>query len=459
MLSKTDFMHYVECPCLLWLRKRRPDLLPPDIDEGLEQVFENGRKVDFEARRLFPGGTEISGMVFDGWDNTRKAFRSGANVLFQPTAIAGEIHARADVLTRNRRGGWDLREVKSSTTVKEDHYFDLAFQRVCFERARVPIKSTHLVHINNRYVRHGEIDPEKLFASEDVSAKVDAAVSWVKKEIPKALEVTRWAKTPGQRNVDACVDVRKCEYLGYYVKELPKDLRMKVMEERHVDPLPDPPIITIDKPAVRRALAGLRYPLHYLDYETFSPAIPMFDGYRPYQRVTFQYSMHVKPAPDARLIHAAYLEEEAVDPTVRLAAHLRKHASDKGTFVAWNAKFEMGCNTEMGERAREFAPFFRSVNARMFDPMLLFKRRHGPYQHSGFAGSASLKKVLPVLVPSLSYKTLAIQEGETASNSWPTLTDPKSPAAKHRKLYEDMLEYCGMDTMAMVRIVEHLQRL
>src|SRR5512142_343156 len=165
MLSKSDFMKYAECPCLLWLHKRRPDLLPPDIDEGLEQIFENGKKVDLEARKLFPEGEEVRGMVLEGWDNTRRALRSGASVLFQPTAVAGDIHARADILTRSRNG-WAIREVKSSTKVKEDHYLDLAFQRICFERARVPVAATHLVHINNRYVRHGDIDPDKFFSSE-----------------------------------------------------------------------------------------------------------------------------------------------------------------------------------------------------------------------------------------------------------------------------------------------------
>lgn len=456
MLSKSDFRSYLECPCLLWLEKRRPDLLPPDFNADLQHVFEEGRKVDVESRKLFPGGFEVAGFVKEGWKNTRKALDGGHDVLFQPTAVAGELHCRADILTRSG-GAWDIREVKSSTQTKDEHVLDLAFQRLCFEGAKVPVGRTFLVHLNNRYVRRGAIEPDELFATDDVTAAVKAAMVEMRGDVKAALAITAWPEKPGQRNVDACTDPAGCEYLGHYLRELPASLRKPLEDLRREEPLPDPPIVVIDKAAIRRKLDALPYPLQYLDYETYSPAIPMFDGYRPYQRVTFQYSLHVQDAPGAAPRHAEYLERDAVDPAPRLAAHLMKSVADGGTFIAWNAIFEKGCNKEMGERNPEFAAFFRGVNARMYDPMWIFKKRGGSYSHSAFRGSASLKKVLPVLVPDLSYKKLAIQEGETASNSWPVLTGAGTPARQKKKLYDDMLAYCGLDTLAMVRIIDHLR--
>jgi hypothetical protein len=457
MLSKSDYVQgYLECPCLLWLKKLRPDLIPEDFNADLEHIFEQGRLVDEEAKKLFPGGFEVSDFVFDGWKNTQSALKENHDVLFQPTAVAGEIHARADILTRDGKN-WDLREVKSSTGLRDDHIVDLAFQRLCFEGAKVPIGRTFLIHLNNRYVRHGAIEPKKLFKSEDVTEEVVAALPRVRADIKKALAVLDWPKKPGERNVAACVDPAHCEYLGYYLAELPAALRKKLEAERYVAPLPDPAIVTIDQPAIRERLAGLSYPLQYLDYETFSPAIPMFDGYRPYQRIVFQYSLHIQDSPDGQIRHEEFLEDQAVDPTEHLARTLGSQVEPGGTFVAWNASFEKGCNSEMGERAPKFAKLFQSVNERMFDPMWLFKKRGGVYCHSGFCGSASLKKVLPVLVPELSYKELEIQEGGTASESWPILTDPKLPAVKRNKLRQDMLKYCGLDTLAMVRILEHLK--
>ncbi len=456
MLSKSDFMKYVECPCLLWLQKCRPDLLPP-VDAATERLFAAGREVDLESRKLFPGGKEVAGFVFDGWRNTQRALAEGHEVLFQPTAVAGQLHARADILTRNREAGaWDIREVKMATRVKDEHLTDLAFQYLCFRNAKVEVKRTHLVHINNRYIRRGAVDPRKLFASEDVTEQVQKEALRVRRQIPKALAVLEWGRVPGERNVKACVDEKTCEYLGSYLAELPAPLRAKLEELRAKEPLPNPPIIRINGLKIKKAIQDLHRPFQFLDYETFSPAIPMFDGYRPYEAVTFQYSLHLQDTPDAKPRHVAYLHDQMSDPAPALSAHLRQHALPGGTFVAWYARFEKDRNTEMGKRLPEFEPFYASVNDRMYDPIALFKKKGGSYFHSDFMGSASLKKVLPVLAPELSYKDLAIQEGETASNGWPTLIDPHTPAAKRDKLRDDMLAYCGRDTLAMVRIMEHL---
>lgn len=456
MLSKSDFRSYLECPCLLWLEKVRPDLLPPDFNDDLQAIFEEGRKVDLESRKLYPGGFEVPGFVREGWKHTQTALKAGHDTLFQPTAISGEIHARADILTRSGQT-WDLREVKSSTQVKDDHILDLAFQRLCFDGAKVPIGRTFLIHVNNRYVRHGDIEPKKLLLAEDVTSAVNTAVPEMRGDIKEALKVIGWGRKPDERNVDACTDPADCEYLGYYLKLLPARLRAKLEAMRYEEPLPNPPVIDVDKAGLRRLLGTLRYPLQFLDYETFFPAIPMFDGYRPYQHVTFQYSLHTQDAPGAKLRHAEYLEDQAVDPTVRLAEHLRGNVASGGTFIAWNATFEKGRNQEMGERAPKFAKFFRSVNERMFDPMYIFKKKGGYYRHSGFQGSASLKKVLPVIVPSLSYQDLTIQEGGTASASWPILTDPKTPIVKRNRLRKAMLDYCALDTRAMPAILNHLK--
>lgn len=459
MLSKSDFMKYKECPCALWLQKVRPDLLPP-LDDATRHVFAMGNQVDREARRLFPGGKEIEGFVFDGWRNTQKALSEGHEALFQPTVVAGQIHARADMLTRNvARGAWDIREVKMSTKVKEEHVTDLAFQLVCFRDAHINIDKTYLVHINGRYVRRGEVDPEKLFRAEDITEDVRKEVLRVRRDIPKALEITKWPKQPTRKNVDLCVDEKTCEYLGYYLHELPEALREELRALRAAPPRPNPSIITIDVARIKRALMGLRLPLQYLDYETYSPAIPMFDGYRPYEAVTFQYSLHLQKEFGGKPSQVEYLHDKLSDPGPALAEHLRKHALPGGTFVAWYATFEKARNDEMAKRLPAFDGFFAEVNDRMFDPINLFKKKGGAYFHSDFGGSASLKKVLPVIVPELSYGDLAIQKGDVASYSWPVLIDPTVPAEKRTQLKADMLEYCGRDTLAMVKIVEHLDEI
>src|SRR3989338_2066401 len=169
MLTKTDFMKYIECPAYLWLSKYMPDLLPEDTPE-LERIFAMGREVDELSKKLFIGGIEIRGYNQEGWENTEKAIKRGDKVLFQPTVVADPLTCRADILTKSKKGDmWDINEVKMATTVKKEYIYDVGFQRICFENAGIKIGRTNLVHINRDYVRHGGIEIEKLFISEDIT--------------------------------------------------------------------------------------------------------------------------------------------------------------------------------------------------------------------------------------------------------------------------------------------------
>lgn len=210
------------------------------------------------------------------------------------------------------------------------------------------------------------------------------------------------------------------------------------------------PTLSVDIETIQSELGSLQYPLYFLDYETFFPAVPLFDGYRPYQHAVFQYSVHVIREPGAEPEHYEYLAEEMVDPAQGIATSLKSHIGDTGSVIVWNARFEASRNAEIGEHLPEYADFMASVNDRMYDLMMIVKK--GYYIDSRFGGSASIKKVLPVMCPELSYNDLAIHEGGTASASWAVLTNPSTPPEQKAQLKKDMLAYCGLDTYAMLAI-------
>jgi len=478
MITKSNYMQFLRCTCELWVMKQRKDLAPP-IDAALQRLFDEGNKVDAFAQKLFPEGISVDGFGTSAAQKTKQAIEAGATILFQPTFLTKDLSCRGDILVKNG-DAWDIYEVKSSTQTKEEHKIDVAFQRICLEESGYKVGKTFIVHINNQYVRHGEIDPQKLFTIDDVTDEALSHVSEIKQLIPEALEVTEWSTTPGALHLKSCRDPYKCEYLTCYIsefeddhvysiaKELSPDRLMAFLERGLIQPSQVPPellkslglldlpseekepVISIDKEAIERELSKLQFPLYFFDYETWFPAIPPFDGYRPYQQIPFQYSLHILREPDGELEHVEFLAEHQGDPILDLTKALQSHIAGRGTFISWNAKFEMMCNRQIGERHPEYADFFTDINDRMFDLMQIVKQ--GYYVDSRFGGSASIKKVLPVVVPELSYKNLNIQEGGTASSSWPVLTDPAMPADQKAQLKKDMLEYCALDTFAMVEI-------
>jgi len=173
--------------------------------------------------------------------------------------------------------------------------------------------------------------------------------------------------------------------------------------------------------------------------------------------MTFQFSLHVQEAPNSPLKHFAYLAKDWEDPSLGLAAELKKLIGPTGSVIAWNMGFEKGCNSEMSERYPQFLDFFEDINNRMFDLMQVFKK--GYYVHKDFHGSASIKKVLPVIVPELSYNALAIHEGGTASNRWGDMIKPETSKEVKIETYDNLLKYCELDTLAMVKILDELRKI
>jgi hypothetical protein len=211
----------------------------------------------------------------------------------------------------------------------------------------------------------------------------------------------------------------------------------------------------IDKNKISEFIHNIKYPLYFFDYETFSSVIPPFDGIKPYQQVPFQYSLHILQDPNAQIQHKEYLHLEDTHPGLPLLQRLKEDIGDKGTVFVWYEKFEKGRNKELGEMFPEYGDFMQSVNNRIVDLMIPFSE--GWFVDRDFFGSASIKKVLPVLVTELSYKEFAIQEGASAQRIWmETILDGKNSNTKN-KILTDLIEYCKLDTLAMVQLYKVLQ--
>ena len=487
MLTKSDFLKFSQCPKYLWLGKHRKDLLSAELDAGLEKRFKEGAEVEQYAYRLFPEGVSASAEgLKEAISKSQKLIRGGAKAVFQPTITSGELFCRADIIRFDRRTKkWDIFEVKSSTEVKDMHVIDLGFQRFCLERAGLPVGRVNVIHVNNEYVRQGEVDPEGLLKIADVTAEVGSLFGGLGNRIDEALAVLRQRVEPDTRILRQCSNPYDCPFLEHCWRDVPEhsiynlglsEEKLNELLDRGITRLEDVPeefVAGTKKQAyydavksgearvlrkkIGERLAELVYPLHFLDYETYGSAIPPFDGYRPYQQIPFQYSLHVQAKPGAKTKHFEFLAGEFADPVPKLAAQLKKEIGPRGSVLAWNAGFEGGCNDLMGERHPKFRDFFAGVNERLFDPMLIV--RDGLYVDGKFMGSASLKKVQPVLAPDLSYKELEIQEGGAALAAWPVLTAPATPDEEKKRLRTALLKYCALDTLAMVRILEQFREI
>ena len=448
-LSKSDYMDYLRHPALLWLKKHDKSKLPP-IDDATQAMFDAGRAFEAYGEALFTGGVTLGFSDFNEYNTltarTQRALQNGAKTIFQSRFEWGEYNCLPDVIDVVGDGLVDLYEIKSSTRVKEEHLYDLAFQRAVIEANGLTIRTISVIYVNNQYVRHGEIVPAELAKVDDVTAAVDALADFTKKTMPQALEAMHSSEMP-----NASMD-----HLGKFGD---KKEWQAIYDSLVGAPKPDysgaePTIMMAE---ISQFLSEFEYPLYFLDYETMSAVVPYFDGHRPYQQIPTQYSLHILDAPGAQLRHKEYLHQEKSDPSRPIAQHLVEDIGDHGSIITWNMSFEKSCNTTLGHLNPEFADAMATINERIVDLIIPFKPSNGWYSDPRFEGSASIKKVLPVVVPSLSYKTLGIQNGGAAQTLWmQAVLDGTRPDKD--KIMDDLLKYCGLDTLAMVEIYNVLQQ-
>lgn len=472
-LTKTGYLSYLKCPPEFWLLEKQPLLHSDPITLEYEHLRQQGYEVQRLAR-------------------SRAQFKSTAGhaVDFERTFQTEDFLARADiVVTDQTTGSIDFYEVKSTSSVKEDHYDDLAFQKLTAMRAGATVERCFVLTMNSEYVRRGDIDVEQLFVVHDVTEIVDERLEFTEQYAHQAIRYLESVPVPSL--LDYCKDNKlKCKFIlehfrdqipDYTIFDIPflKNEKRRELLSQGVIGIIDVPddfplsdkqriqveaaksgIITIDANAIEKRTSEWQYPLHFLDYETFAYAIPQFDGVRPYQQMCFQYSLHTIDEPGSELRHAWYLNRgEDPTPPRGLVEELKKAMSGGiGTVLVWYEAFEKGRNTEMAEMFPEHADFLKEVNDKTYDLMKIFSDRL--YIHPEFKGRSSIKKVLPVLVPELSYDELGIGDGLTATIKWfRAVKWDTLEASEREQIFKDLDAYCFQDTLAMVKIVERLQAL
>jgi len=207
----------------------------------------------------------------------------------------------------------------------------------------------------------------------------------------------------------------------------------------------------IDKEAIKEFIFDLNYPLYFMDFETFQPAVPLFDNSRPYQQIPFQYSIHYKKSEESELTHFEFIAEPGEDPREKFIKKLLEDTSAKGDIIVYNKAFEI---TRLKEIAKDFPACAEQIGeriSRIKDLMIPFRQKH--YYSPEMKGSYSIKAILPALVPELTYDELEIKEGGLASIAFESLWN-ETDMMIIAETREQLLEYCKLDTLAMVKILE-----
>jgi len=476
-LSKSKYMAGLSCHRKLWLHLWRPEL---QVEPGgmTALIMAQGSLFGELAHHLYADAVLIDidiRNLAQAEADTAAAIEAGAGTILEATFRAGQYRVLSDVVQRLADGSWHLIEVKSATKVKPEHYPDLAFQRYVMEQAGYSVSRCSVLHANT--AGHSP-DLASLFNEVDVTAKVAAYLpSVVTDLVPLAPLLEQDAAIPEMQFKKVCVgcdfqafcwaqisrptiyesiDARKIPSMEaqgiFYIDDIPASFDLPASVRRMVDRMQQH-LIDIDPEPIQQMLAELQYPFYFLDFETVATAVPLFAGSLPWQRYAFQYSLHVL-SDDGDLRHFEYLHDQRTDPGEAIARGLLEHLGETGSVIVYSKTMEKGVLNDLAIQFPHWGDGLRSIVSRLWDLEVVFNKH---YRHWQWGNKSSIKKVLPTLVPELSYQDLEVQEGGTASLEWLRMTetdDVREQALKANALKR----YCELDTLAMVRLLAVVER-
>ena len=488
-LSKSRYTTFRSCDKALWLSIFKPE--EAVIDANTQARFTAGTEVGELARGLFgpfedmtirkeDGHLDYNGMVA----RTQDALARGVKNICEAAFSYKGNYCAVDIL-RKVKDGYEICEVKSSTHPDNEIYaWDVAFQKYVLTGCGINVLGTYLVCIDTSYVRHGDIEIDKLFMVTDISEAVNEEFPFIEDNIADAKQVLE-GDEPGNDISIECNNPYPCAFWQYCTKHIPKpsvfDLYFMKKTKKfelynagvlRYEDLGEVPLtriqkmqvagaldgeIHIDPAGIRSFLSTLTYPLYYLDFETIQPPIPLYDGTHPYQQITTQYSLHIQEKPGGELKHLDFLAPSREAPMRPLAERLCQDIPADVCVLAYNKAFECTRVAELAELYPDLSEHLLAIRDNIRDLLVPFQA--GCYYLPSMGGSFSIKSVLPALFPNdpeLDYHALddLCQNGGDAMNLYPTLKDmsPEDEARARRAL----LDYCCLDTLAMVKVLSKL---
>jgi hypothetical protein len=520
-LSKSRFVHGMQCPLYVWLEVRS-DLAKPEVDAFTQALFDTGREVGEYARlrwdrRLVAAGQQPGVLIPDDPQqhgaavaDTTAALNSDAGAIHEAAFSYGGVKVKVDVLERLPDGTFAINEVKSSAHYEEKkHLLDAAVQLWVVRGAGVPVSTVRLVHLNNGYEwPGGEYDLEQLFTEEDVTEQAEALQEEVRVDVARLLRVLHDDAMPVVPDETSCsspygcpyaegcpglgepvehpiselpgrtdVVAKRCEAAGYRsLLELDDASARSLLRYANGNPHPvwhttwratvtDERIVLADCP---QWIGALEYPIRHLDFETIASALPIVEHTRPFEVVPLQYSIHVERA-DGSIEHREFLAEaNDGDPRSTLVERMLDDLGESGAIIHWSPYEKTVINalannprySDYRERLLMLIPRLRDLGRAVSD--WVFDR--------GFHGKWSLKKVYPTLVPGadpnsvhdsdvvIAYDELdGVAKGDEAAMVLLEYLRSETTPDRRTEIRRQLLQYCELDTWATVEVLRVLR--
>lgn len=487
-ISKSRYVAYKTCPKSLWLNIFHPELAKEDPSAA--KHIEDGKEVGDVAKGYFPNTVDVLTVKEDGSLDisnmiglTNRYLAEGKHVIAEASFSVDDLLFCSIDLLKPVDDGYEIYEVKATTNVEKEHLIDAAFQKYVLEKRGLKIFGTYILHLNKEYRRKGELELNKLFTMDKVDYEPLFIQTYgeVKYDIERIVSLYESDIAPDVLLSSTCKD---CPFKEYCQKDLPHpnvlelngirngydrinegivtfrdvllaEVKLNKRQKVQIQAFLEGKETIIDDIGVHDFLDTIRYPIFHLDFESIQLPIPPCDDAWPYEQIPTQYSLHIE-YKDGHLEHKEFLGD-SIDPRRAIAEALCRDIPSDKCVMAYNKTFECGRLKELADLYPDLREHLLAISNNVVDLIVPFK--HGDYYHEKMFSSNSIKYVLPALYPSdpeLDYHALpVVHNGGEAMDIYPKML--KAPKEEKERIRDGLLQYCCLDTLAMVKVLRKLK--
>jgi predicted RecB family nuclease len=483
LLSKSRFLAGLQCHLRLWYQSYEP-YLASEVSPAQQAIFDTGHEVGRLATRLYTKGVLIKQDYLHHAEAVQVTLTAmqdpSVKAIYEAAFDYDRVRVRVDILERVKGGSWNLVEVKSSTSVKDVYLSDVAIQYYVLRGCGLAVDRAGILHLNNQYQYDGlRLEREGLFSFSDLTEQVNSRQLEVATRLADFKGMLAKTQAPNIMPSRHCKKPFECEFWEHCTRVMPEfwvlglsgitEQKLNELAQMGINDIQDIPgafsltelqsrirdCVLNQKeyisPYLANELTDVKYPIHFLDFETVSPAIPRYTGTKPYQAIPFQFSDHILFL-NGSLQHQFYLCEEDKDPHQEFVRKLLESLGAGGTIFIYTT-YELRVLNQLAAHFPKYRDQLTATLSRFKDLCAIIKKH---FYHPKFYGSFSLKYILPALLPEMSYENLSIREGSQASLEYLRMIDSSTAQAEREKIRNDLLVYCGHDTLAMVKIRDEL---
>lgn len=487
ILSKSTFIRAKQCLKSLFLYKNNI-YLRDKLSKEQQALFNRGINVGLLAQQLFPNGIDSSpkhvSLFHESVNKTRELIQNGTPIIYEAAFQHDGILIALDILV-NENGKWNAYEIKSSAKITPTYITDAALQYYVINRCGIEIENFYIAHINTSYIRKGMINVHELFKITNVTLDVLKQQENIAQVIQLAFETLQKNEAPLINPGPHCFEPYPCDFKGYCWKNI-QDAEIfefnglskqqqfewyykgwKKIEEVPIEELPNVTLkkqaeaaktnsIIVDEVKLQNFISGINYPLYFIDFEIMTTAVPLFDNTSPYQQLPIQFSVYQQENFDSEFLHYSFLAETGKDPRKDFTEALIRNCQNSGSILVYDISSERSVINQLIQAFPEFEKPLQAIISRLVDLSIPFRELF--LYHPKMRGSTSIKNVASAFCGDINFDTLSISNGQLASIAFESLQH-ENDMFKILELKEQLLAYCKLDTWAMVRIWQEMNRI